>query len=60
MCMLYFITSPNCPVTYILDLEFGYFIASTSNSLPPIYVHAIPLTMPAPVHLYYLLKGPKT
>lgn len=59
MLMLYFITSPSWPVTYILDLEFGYFIASTNNNLPPISVQAIPFTTPTPVHRYYFLMGPK-
>lgn len=56
--ILYFITSPSWPVTSILPFEFGYFIAYTKRSFPPIYVQAIPFTTPTPVHLYYFLIGP--
>ena len=48
MLILSFITSPSCPVTYILNFELGYLIASTIKIFPPIGLHAIPLTTPIP------------
>ena len=48
MLILYFITSPNWPVTSTLNLELAYFIASTIKIFPPIGLQAIPLTTPAP------------
>lgn len=57
--ILYFITVPSWPVTYITPLVLWYLTASTSNIFPPFSVHTILLTTPTPFHLYSFLIFPK-
>ena len=60
---LYFITSPNWPVTCIFCLLLWYCMDSTVRTFPPMAVQANPLTTPIPPHnscLYLLPRYSST
>lgn len=56
---LSFITSPNCPVTYIFWRLLLYCKASTVSTFPPIWVQASPFTTPTPPQISLWCLFPK-